>query len=229
MKPTSEKPNAACLTRRQFLRRGLQTAGTIPILTAAAGIGSTLHAAANPELVRLAFIGTGGRGRDLLRGFVGLPGVRVTALCDPFQDRREAARTFAADWKHPDAFASADYREVIGRSDVDAVVIATQDHWLECHGNYRHEGLTDNINDWHATFTYPHGLKLIFTDYLQQKPGCRFIGDKGWVYVDRPTIQAEPASLLEVKLKERDLHLPVSTNHGLDFIEAIRQRRDPGP
>ena len=32
---------------------------------------------------------------------------------------------------------------------------------------------------------------MIYTDYWKQKPGVRFVGDQGWVYVDRPTITAE--------------------------------------
>jgi predicted dehydrogenase len=99
---------------------------------------------------------------------------------------------------------------------------------FECKGTYRNEGFTDNINDWSAEFRYQSGLRMTFTDYWgENKSGCRFEGDKGWVYVDRPGIWAEPESLLKVNLKADDLHLHESNNHQRDFIESVRTRRDP--
>ena len=57
---------------------------------------------------------------------------------------------------------------------------------------------------------------MVYTDYWKQRPGCRFVGEEGWVYVDRPTIEAEPASLLSVQLKTSDRPLAVSNHHGLE-------------
>ena len=105
--------------------------------------------------------------------------------------------------------------------------LGTTNYEVQCQATYRNEGFTDNVNGWSSIFTYPSGLKLIYTDNTQQKSGCKFIGDKGWVYVDRPTIQAEPELLLEVKLKDSDIHLPQSDNHALDFIKAARNRTKP--
>jgi hypothetical protein len=59
------------------------------------------------------------------------------------------------------------------------------------------------------------------------KIGCTFEGDKGWVYVDRAGIWAEPASLLDVKLKPDEIHLHESTSHHSDFLQCVRSRRDP--
>jgi hypothetical protein len=64
-----------------------------------------------------------------------------------------------------------------------------------------------------------------------------FIGDHGWVLVNRPGIWAEPASLLTVKLKPGDTALHASPEiandlaaysaHTADFFRSVRTRQDP--
>jgi predicted dehydrogenase len=99
---------------------------------------------------------------------------------------------------------------------------------IEATGSYRNEGLTDNINDWRAEFTYASGLRMTFTDAGNpNRRGCQFVGDQGSVYVDRGRISAEPASLLQVKMGPNEIHLYESVNHHNDFINCIRSRRDP--
>lgn len=83
------------------------------------------------DRVQLAVIGMGIRGRNLLRGeFFPNDGFRVVAVCDVDKNRREHAKGLV-DQHHGDTACAVfdDYREVMGRADVDAVVIATPDHW----------------------------------------------------------------------------------------------------
>jgi len=98
---------------------------------------------------------------------------------------------------------------------------------VECKATYRKEGFTDNVEGWSATFLYTSGLKLLYTDNRQQKTGTRFVGDQGWVHVDRAGIWAEPASLLKVKLKPDELRLTDSKHHQDDFLQCVRSRKDP--
>jgi len=106
--------------------------------------------------------------------------------------------------------------------------VAAEPFELQCKGTYRNEGFTDNISTWDAEFRYHSGLRMTLTDDSgANKSGCRFEGDKGWVYVDRPGIWAGPESLLSVKLKAGDLHLHESNSHHRDFIESVRTRKDP--
>jgi predicted dehydrogenase len=127
--------------------------------------------------------------------------------------------------------------------------IAQEPCEIECRGVYRHKGFTDNIESWSATFTFASGLKMIFTDENQQKVGTRFIGDQGWVHIDRAGIWAEPASLLRVVPKAGETHLYETSgpgedvaiiqkedgqrtafrdlNHGQDFLNCVRSRKDP--
>ena len=110
------------MTRRGFLRGSL-TAAAAPLLLPSSARG------ANARL-SVAVVGTGGRGRHLSRQFRGLADVRVTAVCDV--DRRaleKAAEEVNRAYGDTACLTFRDFREVVGRQDVDAVVIATPDHW----------------------------------------------------------------------------------------------------
>ncbi len=78
--------------------------------------------------INIGVIGVGGRGRDLL-GWVIKTGqqeatpARVVAVSDVYAKRLRAAKEFA----NCDGYL--DYREIIERKDIDAVIIATPDHW----------------------------------------------------------------------------------------------------
>jgi predicted dehydrogenase len=100
---------------------------------------------------------------------------------------------------------------------------------FEVHGKatYRHEGFTDNVDTWNAVFTYASGLKMIFTDDPQQKSGCKFIGDKGWVYVDRAGIWASDEALLKLKFKPNEVQVTDSKHHQDNLLTCIRSRKDP--
>jgi len=105
--------------------------------------------------------------------------------------------------------------------------LGTGEFEVECQAAYRKEGFTDNVEKWTSTFTYAGGFKMIYTDNQQQKTGCRFIGDEGWVHIDRAGIWAEPESLLKVKLKPDALLLTDSKHHQDDFLRCVRSRKNP--
>jgi predicted dehydrogenase len=383
---TSNSTGNPALPRRRFLQQTavFTTAATFPTLIPASALGAE-GSVAPSERITLGCIGVGGRGRDDMHGFLSIPQARVLAVCDPYVNRQREAKQIV-DEKYSDQGCAmyGDFRQVLARQDVDAVVIAPQDHWhaliataaaqakkdmycekplgvsieesqairnavrqhdrifqtgtqqrsegsfrfacelarngyvgkihtvqvaapgpeyrpsyhgslepqpvpegfdwdmwdgpapqkaynpgrvawpdwyliwdycagfivnwgvhhldialwgcpelaqmpfdIECQASYRNEGFTDNVNGWSGTFTYPTALKLVYTDVGKQDGGCRFIGDKGWVRVDRDGIWAEPESLLQVKIKPEEIHLHKSTNHGLDFLASVRRRQAP--
>ncbi len=96
--------------RRDFLMGSL-AAGTL---------SSTLRAQGNP--IRLGFIGTGNRGFYLVEQFIALDGVRINALCDIKPGRLDKAASTASGH---DPFTTDEWKKVIRRDDIDAVVIAT--------------------------------------------------------------------------------------------------------
>jgi predicted dehydrogenase len=77
------------------------------------------------ESIVLGFIGVGGMGTGLLNIFKGFSEVRVAAVCDVYEPHARRAQS-AADGK-PEVYH--DFRRVLDRKDIDAVVIATPDHW----------------------------------------------------------------------------------------------------
>lgn len=106
----------------RITRRSFSAGVTAAVL--AAGRSSRAQAGAN-EKVRLGFIGLGNRGDQLLKAFLPLSDIEVTALCDVY----EPYMAYAAQQLPGKPFMHKDYRKVLERSDVDAVVIGTPDHW----------------------------------------------------------------------------------------------------
>jgi predicted dehydrogenase len=99
-------------TRRHFL----QAAG--------ASLAAAQRLSANDK-IRIALIGSGGMGSGDTRMELTLPGVELVACCDIYDGRLQRAKEV---WGKS-IFTTRDYREVLSRSDIDAVIVATPDHW----------------------------------------------------------------------------------------------------
>jgi predicted dehydrogenase len=77
------------------------------------------------DRIRIAGIGTGGRGEYLLGNVAKLEGTEIVAVCDVYEPHRLRTKSQLA----PAAQDYVDHRQVLDRKDVDAVVIGTPDHW----------------------------------------------------------------------------------------------------
>jgi predicted dehydrogenase len=116
--------------RREFLQRtpqaGLGLAAGITILRNSASVRGT---PANDKVV-LAMIGTGGRGSNLAADYAARGDCQFAYLCDPDTQRREAlAKTLAAKLPGSSPKLLSDFRTMLDDRAVDAVVVATPDHW----------------------------------------------------------------------------------------------------
>jgi predicted dehydrogenase len=103
-------------TRRQFL---------------GAAVAAPLARAANQssrsanDRIQLGVIGLGGRGTTDTHMAIGVPGVALVAVADLYSGRRIRAREVFGS----DVFVTPDYHELLARKDIDAVIVATPDHW----------------------------------------------------------------------------------------------------
>ncbi|MXY69475.1 MAG: Gfo/Idh/MocA family oxidoreductase [Acidobacteriia bacterium] len=96
---------------------------------AAAGLAATQARVAAADKVNVGMIGVGGRGRGLLGVYSSLPDVNVTHLCDADQASLERADQVIAKAGGQKPQTTNDMRHLLDDKEVDAVVIATPDHW----------------------------------------------------------------------------------------------------
>jgi predicted dehydrogenase len=115
------------LSRRKFVvGAGVGGAAGIasPLVVAGAALGADNQSPPSQQ-IRVGLIGCGGMGLGNLANCARHADVVVAAVCDVWQQRREAALTkYQATAK-----AYADYRELLAQKDVDAVIIASPPHW----------------------------------------------------------------------------------------------------
>jgi predicted dehydrogenase len=91
-------------------------------------LGATAALAAS-DRVRVALIGAGGRGRDLVRNAAAVPGVELAVVCDPDRLRRDRMAELAATRTGRRPETEVDLRRVFERRDIDAVVLTCPNHW----------------------------------------------------------------------------------------------------
>jgi predicted dehydrogenase len=89
-----------------------------------AGYTVTAKGFAANETLNIGCIGTGGRCQQLMRALAKVPDTRITAVCDVWDLNLEQAKTLA----DSNAFGTKDFRELLARQDVDAVIIGAPDH-----------------------------------------------------------------------------------------------------
>src|SRR5437870_2102006 len=128
-------------TRRQFLG-----AMGVPLIVSAASLGRDEKVAPSKRIT-VGAIGCGNMGLGDIRGLLGDPRVQIVAVCDVNKEspgywggavagrepgRRLVDAHYAADkksGKYKGCDAHVDFRELLARKDIDAVLICTPDHW----------------------------------------------------------------------------------------------------
>ena len=138
-----------------------------------------MQSAAKDKTVRVGVIGTGGRGTSLLGTLLGIAGVRVPALCDIDAANLERAQalTVKAGHPQPEGYGSSPeaYKRLLGRDDLDAVVIATP--W-----------------DWHARMAVD---AMNAGKYTAVEVPCALALDECWDLVETAERTGKPCMMLE--------------------------------
>lgn len=119
-------------SRRDFLKKAsLAAAGTIgiPLFIPARALGRAGNVAPSDRIV-MGCIGVGSQGTGNMMMFLGKPEAQIVAVCDVDASRRsDARRTVETKYAVRGIAEYNDFRDLLGRTDLDAVSIAVPDHW----------------------------------------------------------------------------------------------------
>ena len=115
-------------SRRKFLQAAAAAVAAPTVITSSA-LGADGRPPASERIV-MGTIGCGGQGTGDMGGFLGFRQVQMVAVCDVVPDHRENAKhDVNKRYNNKDCKTYNDFREVLARDDIDAVLIGTPDHW----------------------------------------------------------------------------------------------------
>ncbi len=165
-------------TRREFLKKAALGSAIGLAYPAARVLGAN-------DRVRIGMIGVGGRGQDLLRQVLAIPGARLVAIADIYTRRREEARRLA-----PGIDTLDDHRRLLERKDIDAVIVATP---LHLHARHFLDALAagkDLYSEKTMTWSIPEATqcldaakrsKSVVQIGLQHESGGAFADARAWL------------------------------------------------
>jgi hypothetical protein len=121
------------LRLRSFNRRHfLKVAGSAAILPPLPGFAAQTSATSANNRINLGVIGMGWQGPENTKSFLASDDCQVVAACDIDANHLQAAvKTINDNYGTEDCKGYHDYRELLARDDIDAVMIAVPDHWHE--------------------------------------------------------------------------------------------------
>jgi len=124
------------INRRTFLRRttaGAVLASTFPSIVPGSVLGAD-GTTPPGNRVTVGCIGTGDRGRQVMEHFLNQSDCRIVAVCDVKKDAMAMAKEMVDKrYQNQDCAAIHDFRELVARKDIDAVLIASTDNWHVLH------------------------------------------------------------------------------------------------
>jgi len=125
------------LSRRKFIKTaaiGTLGVAALPQFLTSCNFNKKAKGKMDDGIIRLGFIGLGQQAMYLLQGYLGMPGVEVVAGSDVYGIKRErferrVNRYYSELAQEMQVQTYENYKELLDRDDIDAVVIATPDHW----------------------------------------------------------------------------------------------------
>ena len=153
-------------SRRKFIQ---QAAITIPALSIIPTEVFSKRFIAPSDKIHLGFIGLGKQSRGLSNQFIERPGTHIVAACDVWIPKlrwfRDHVETKYAEERNEASYRSVslydDYRHLLQRSDIDAVVIATPDHWHAIQAIDAMEAGKDVYCEKPLTHTIEEGIQMV--------------------------------------------------------------------
>jgi predicted dehydrogenase len=175
------------VSRRQFLGRSAQQAAGVAVgvvgLTAGIASGSTTRSASPNERLGVGIIGVRNQGRLLAGEFAKLNDVDVRSVCDVDESQLAPAVRAVIETSEQVPETVRDFRQLLDDPQIDAVVIATPDHWhsamttLACQAGkdvYLESPATHSVEEGALLIEEAHRAKRIVQVGLQQRSGSHF-------------------------------------------------------
>ena len=169
------------VSRRQFLGASAKNAAGVAVGMVALA-GATAKAAPS-DRVRVATIGVRNQGKTLAAGLAGLPDAEVVALCDVDESLRPAAVRAVVEVQGKAPRWERDFRRILEDRSIDAVVIATPDHWhalmtiLACQAGkdvYVEKPVSHNVEEGRQMVAAARRHDRVVQSGLQQRSGHHF-------------------------------------------------------
>lgn len=139
------------LRRREFLKQSLAASATLA--------GARQRVLGANDRVRVALIGAGRQGRGLLRGFAEHKDVQIVGVCDVYAPQLPLAVAEAR--LAGDVKTYKDFRQLLDNQDVDAVIVASPDHWHALHTVMACQAGKDVYVEKPISVTVDEGRKMV--------------------------------------------------------------------
>ncbi len=97
---------------------------------------------------------------------------------------------------------------------------------IEGRGEYPRDGLWDVPMTYRFTCKYANGVEITVANSKQIRQGATWYGEKGWIYVTRGKLEANPPGILNETIGPGEIHLYESRDHIGNFVECVRDRRE---
>ena len=175
-RPTRESP----INRRQFLG---SSAANAAVAAGMVGLAGAVAQASSGERLNIGCIGVRGYGRELATAFAGLPDAEVSVLCDIDEGVFAPAARNVAEIQGRAPRFEKDFRRLLDDPTLDAVVIATPDHWhalmttLACEAGkdvYIESPVSHTLDEGEAMLAAARKSKRVVQCGLQQRSGTHF-------------------------------------------------------
>jgi len=163
------------VTRRGFLKDATAAAFAAPLVIPSSALGADGGTAAS-QRITVGALGMGGRGRAIFRGLTAGPDAQAVAVCDVQQARLRQAKSAGL-------AVFNDFRELLARRDLDAVVITTPSHWKPLHtiaaaeagkDVYCEKPMSLTVRDGRAMVTAVRRRGRVFQHGTQQRSSREF-------------------------------------------------------
>jgi predicted dehydrogenase len=183
------------LTRREFIGNASKASLTATALAAglapaAAAFGRAQKSVAAVDKIRIGLIGAGGQGKADLGAFLRIPEIDCPAVSDVDEKRIVEGLKMVADARGKAPEGYKDFRKILDRKDIDAVVVGTPDHWhalaaiFACQAGkdvYVEKPLATTIEEGRAMVTAARKYKRIVQVGTQQRSSKHFQAARDFV------------------------------------------------